>query len=249
MSFRLRISGDLAGLMKDCSNLLGFLVLATAVLQDRVDGVVVVEVVSPEGSASHRGTHGTDRRVRSGSAEPSWAPTTGPTGNHANAHYPTALFDKQRRADRRTPIRHTLSPRRSATESTLIEMPDQAIGDAAEEGLALQRALPGYGDTPRRFAGLLQRRESAGDWASAGGEATLRSRWVAPGNACWSHRVDRVQEAKGQDQIAQAVFGSPPGGYASLTVGLAPSGSCKDDDSHRQNQRSDPETDPILEVE
>jgi hypothetical protein len=38
--------------------------------------------------------------------------------------------------------------------------------------LALQRALPGYGDKPRRFAGLLQRRESAADWASAGGEAT-----------------------------------------------------------------------------
>lgn len=51
-------------------------------------------------------------------------------------------------------------------------MPDQASADAAEEGLALQRALPGYGDKPRRFAGLLQRRESAGDWASAGGEAT-----------------------------------------------------------------------------
>lgn len=61
---------------------------------------------------------------------------------------------------------------RSAADSTLLEMPDQPSGNAAEDGLARQRALPGYGDKPRRFAGLLQRRESAGDWASAGGEAT-----------------------------------------------------------------------------
>ena len=51
-------------------------------------------------------------------------------------------------------------------------MPDQPSSDAGEEGLALQRGLPGYGDKPRRFTGLLQRRESAKDWASAGGEAT-----------------------------------------------------------------------------
>ena len=52
-----------------------------------------------------------------------------------------------------------------------MEMPDQSSGNAAEDGLALQRALPGYGDKPRRFTGLLLKRESAGDWASAG-EAT-----------------------------------------------------------------------------
>ena len=73
---------------------------------------------------------------------------------------------------RPTSIRRLIVAYPQCADGTLMEMPDQPSGDSAEDRLALQRALPGYGDKPRRFTGLLQKRESAGDWASAGGEAT-----------------------------------------------------------------------------
>jgi hypothetical protein len=49
-------------------------------------------------------------------------------------------------------------------------MGNEPTHNSVEEGLALQRALPRHGEQ-RRLGGLLEKRESAGDWISAG-EAT-----------------------------------------------------------------------------